>query len=168
MPYYRSVGHVPRKRHVVFSDGAGGYHPEELMGTDGFSNSSALLYHRHSPSALLKAETVTDVRAPLTPNEPLLPMHLRTDLLPEGGDLVTGRRVLLGNEDVVIAHARASDASPLYRNATGDELVYVQSGQGRLETVFGAIEAGEGDYLVIPTSTTHRWQPLGDAPYGLW
>jgi homogentisate 1,2-dioxygenase len=164
MPYYRAVGDVPRKRHVVFHDGDGGYRPEELMGTDGFSNSSSLLYHRHSPSALLEAESVTDVRSALAPNEPLLPVHLRTDLLPEGGDLVTGRRVLLGNDDVVIAHARASDASPLYRNATGDELVYIQSGDGRLETVFGSIDVGAGDYLVIPTSTTHRWQPLGDAP----
>jgi homogentisate 1,2-dioxygenase len=30
--------------------------------------------------------------------------------------------------------------------------------------VFGALEAGEGDYIVIPRATTHRWVPAGDGP----
>src|SRR6476661_7349430 len=101
MPYYRAVGDVPRKRHLVFHDGDGGYYAEELMGIEGFSNNSALLYHRHSPSAIVAAEAVPDTRAAMTANEPLLPMHLRTGDLPVGGDAVTGRRVLLGNADVV-------------------------------------------------------------------
>jgi homogentisate 1,2-dioxygenase len=164
MPYYRSVGAVPRKRHVVFDDGAGSYFHEELMGTEGFSSASALLYHRWSPSALVAAEAVTVDEPALTPNDPLLPMHLRTGDLPPGADLVTERRPLLGNADVVLAFATGTAASPLYRNAVGDELVYVQSGRGRLETVFGALDVGPGDYVVIPTSTTHRWLPGGDEP----
>jgi homogentisate 1,2-dioxygenase len=159
MPYYRAVGDVPHKRHVVFHDGDGGYYAEELMGTDGFSNNSALLYHRRSPSAIVAAEPVPDMRPALTANEPLLPMHLRTGDLPAGGDAVTGRRVLLGNADVVIGHALATEPSPLYRDAIGDELVYVQSGRGVLESVFGPLAVGTGDYVVIPTSATHRWVP---------
>jgi homogentisate 1,2-dioxygenase len=167
MPYYRSVGEVPRKRHVVFHDDNGGYFAEELMGIEGFSNNSALLYHRRSPSAIVAAEAIADSRPALTPNEPLLPMHLRTGELPAGGDAVTGRRVLLGNADIVIAHAMVTEPSPLYRNAVGDELVYVQSGHGVLESVFGALPAGPGDYVVIPTSATHRWVPRGDEPLRL-
>jgi homogentisate 1,2-dioxygenase len=164
MPYYRRVGEIPRKRHVVFDDGAGSYFHEELMGTEGFSSSSALLYHRWSPSALVAAEAVAVDPPVLTPNDPLLPMHLRTGELASGPDLVTGRRALLANADVVVAFATATEASPLYRNARGDELVYVQSGQGVLETVFGALDVGPGDYVVLPTSTTHRWVPAaGDA-----
>jgi homogentisate 1,2-dioxygenase len=159
MPYYRAVGDVPHKRHVVFHDGDGGYYAEELMGTDGFSNNSALLYHRRSPSAIVAAEPVADTRPALTANEPLLPIHLRTGDLPIGGDAVTGRRVLLGNADVVIGHAFATEPSPLYRDAVGDELVYVQSGRGVLESVFGPVAVGRGDYVVIPTSATHRWVP---------
>ena len=164
MPFYRSVGDVPRKRHVVFDDSAGGYFHEELMGIEGFSNSSALLYHRWSPSALVGAESMPVDRGELTPNDPLLPMHLRTGELPAGGDLVTARRPLLGNADVVIAYGAATEPSPLYRNAIGDELVYVQAGRGVLETVFGALPVGPGDYVVIPTSTTHRWVPAAGEP----
>jgi homogentisate 1,2-dioxygenase len=51
----------------------------------------------------------------------------------------------------------ADRTSPLYRNATGDELVYVQAGEGRLESVFGTLDVGHGDYVVVPTSATHRW-----------
>ncbi len=167
MPYYRSVGEVPPKRHVVFHDGNGGYFAEELMGIEGFSNNSALLYHRRSPSAIVAAEAIADSRSALTPNDPLLPMHLRTGDLPTGGDAVTGRRVLLGNPDVVIAHASATEPSALYRNAVGDELVYVQSGQGALESVFGVLSVGPGDYVVIPTSATHRWVPAGGEPLRL-
>jgi homogentisate 1,2-dioxygenase len=163
MPYYRAVGDVPRKRHLVFHDGDGGYYAEELMGIEGFSNNSALLYHRHSPSAIVAAEAVPDTRAALTANEPLLPMHLRTGDLPGGGDAVTGRRVLLGNADVVIGHVVATAPSPLYRDAIGDELVYVQAGRGVLESVFGPLAVDTGDYVVIPTSTTHRWVPDADA-----
>ena len=52
-------------------------------------------------------------------------------------DPVLGRRYLLGNDQVAMAFVAASESSPLYRNATGDELVYVQSGELVLESVFG-------------------------------
>ena len=38
----------------------------------------------------------------------------------------------------------------LYRNAIGDELVYVQSGTAVLESVFGRLPVGAGDYVVDP------------------
>nr|BFE83962.1 hypothetical protein GCM10020093_065630 [Planobispora longispora] len=58
MPYYRVVGDVPRKRHVQFRRPDGGLYAEELMGEEGFSSDSSLLYHRHLPTAIIKAEPV--------------------------------------------------------------------------------------------------------------
>src|SRR6185436_16309144 len=43
MGYYRRVGEVPRKRHIVHRGTDGGVLIEELMGSDGFSAESALL-----------------------------------------------------------------------------------------------------------------------------
>ena len=57
MPSYQRVGDVPRKRHTLHHY-AGAVMFEELMGTDGFSGASALLYHRHSPSAIRSVEAV--------------------------------------------------------------------------------------------------------------
>jgi homogentisate 1,2-dioxygenase len=71
--------------------------------------------------------------------------------------VVTGRQLLLGNDDVVLAVAAASRTSPLYRNAVGDELVFVERGSAVVESVFGRLAVAAGDYVVIPTGTTHRW-----------
>ena len=58
MPYYRRVGEVPPKRHTQFRAPDGHLYAEELMGTEGFSASSALLYHRRPPTALLGADRI--------------------------------------------------------------------------------------------------------------
>jgi homogentisate 1,2-dioxygenase len=170
VPYYRRVGDIPRKRHIRFERPGGGLHSEELMGVEGFSAESALLYHRQPPTAIVKAEAVDEppAAAEVGANRPLLPRHLRTHALPAAGDAVTGRRLLLANDDVRLLLA-APEPGPagvgeLYRNATGDELVYVESGSAVLESVYGALEVGPGDYVVIPTSTTHRWVPTGAEP----
>lgn len=164
MPYYRRVGEVPPKRHTQFRAPDGVLYAEELMGAEGFSSSSSLLYHRRPPTALLSAETVATDPEALRANEPLLPHHLRTAELPDHGDLVTGRRLLLANDDVRISVAHPTDPSPLHRNAAGDELVYLRTGRARLESPFGALDCRSGDYVVIPTGTTHRWVPESGEP----
>ena len=45
-----------------------------------------------------------------------------------------------------------------YRNAQADELVYVAKGAGTLESVFGDLPFGEGDYLVIHRGILHRYR----------
>jgi homogentisate 1,2-dioxygenase len=161
VPYYRRVGDVPAKRHAQFRAPDASLYAEELVGEEGFSSDSSLLYHRHPPTAIVAAEPVAGGEEELSPNRPLLPRHLRTHDLPGAGDLVAGRTLLLANADVRISTVAASDASGLYRNATGDELVFIESGAARLESVFGYLVVGPGDYVVVPTSTTHRWVPSG-------
>lgn len=167
MPHYRAVGDVPRKRHTHHLDASGHRFAEELMGQEGFSSNSSLLYHRHSPSALFAVEPAEFAPAEATPDVPLTPRHIRTRALDEvtGADLVTGRTVLLANADVEVAWVEATADSPLHRNALGDELVYVQHGRGRLDSVFGRLDVGPGDYVVVPASTTHRWL-VTDGPLG--
>ncbi|MFN8168145.1 MAG: homogentisate 1,2-dioxygenase [Candidatus Nanopelagicales bacterium] len=169
MPFYRSVGDVPRKRHTQHRGPDGGLYAEELVGIEGFSHDSALLYHRHIPTAIVDAVAVDDYDHGLEPNLPLLPAHFRTHALgvADGADAVTGRRLLLGNGDVRLGYVAATAPSPLYRNAIGDEVLYVESGSGVVETSYGDLRAGEGDYLVLPTSTTYRVVPDGPEPLRL-
>lgn len=172
MPYYRSAGSIPPKRHTQHRTPEGGLYYEELMGEEGFSSDSSLLYHVNIPSA------VVDVRAwelpdqSLVPNHPLAPRHFSTHALFEGDatevDAVIGRRLLLGNGDVRLAYVVADAPSPLYRNAIGDECLYVESGTATVETLFGDLEVGEGDYVIIPRATTHRVVPTGGAPLRLY
>ncbi|MET0135066.1 MAG: homogentisate 1,2-dioxygenase [Kibdelosporangium sp.] len=166
MPYYRQVGEIPRKRHTQFRAPDGRLYAEELMGVEGFSSDSALLYHRNLPTAIVDAVQVADIRK-TTPNLPLKPRAFKSQELkwesPADVDAVTGRRLLFGNQDVKICFVAATRPSPLYRNAAGDELLYVQSGSALVETIYGPLTVGEGDYVVLPTSCTYRVVP-DDSP----
>ena len=156
--FYARVGDVPRKRHTWHRGGDGSRLHEERMGEEGFSGSSSLLYHLNSPSALAGIEAIDVPDAVLCANHPLAPWHFRASKLAPGDDLVTGRHPLLGNDTVRISWAETTSTSELlYRNAAGDELVYIQSGEATLESVFGALSVSAGDYVIVPRSTTHRW-----------
>ncbi len=165
MPHYRSVGDVPRKRHTRAFGPDRQRLFEELVGTEGFSRESALLYHRCSPSAILGVEPVA-VPDP-APGGGLGPRHFRADRLPPSDDLVTGRHRLLANVDVAIGFASGTEPSPLYRSVQGDELTYLHDGTATLETVQGALEVAAGDYVVVPAGITHRWTPGPDGAAAL-
>jgi homogentisate 1,2-dioxygenase len=167
MAYYRSVGEIPPKRHTAFRQPDGTLYSEELMGEEGFSSDSSLLYHRGIPSAMSDARSWAIPDLTTTPNHPLRPIHLRLPVLfsdtdPSGIDLVTGRRLVLGNGDVRISYVVGSASSPLYRNAIGDECTYIEAGHGVVETTFGGLSFRDRDYVIMPRATVHRWLPDGE------
>jgi homogentisate 1,2-dioxygenase len=168
--YYRTVGEVPKTRHTAFRDDQGQLRYEELMGEEGFSSDSSLLYHSGVPSAIVDSTSWELGDLSTTSNHPLKPRHLklhdlfagraaRDERSVETNNAVDGRRLILGNGDVRISYVLASETSPLYRNAVGDECVYVESGSGTVETVFGVLSYRTGDYVLLPRATTHRWLP---------
>ncbi|MGI8677667.1 MAG: homogentisate 1,2-dioxygenase [Jatrophihabitans sp.] len=164
MAYYQQRGSIPPKRHTQHHDADGSLFYEELVGEEGFSADSSLLYHREIPSALRDARSWGLPDLTTTPNEPLLPRHLTLHALfgdESTGDLILDRRLVLGNDDVRISYAVGAADSPFYRNAIGDECIYIEDGEGVCETVFGPVPFRTGDYVLIPRATTHRFVPDG-------
>ncbi|WP_107770884.1 homogentisate 1,2-dioxygenase [Nocardioides sediminis] len=160
MAHYRSLGTIPPQRHTQHRDAAGRLYYEELMGEEGFSSDSSLLYHLGVPSALVDSTTWELSDQSRTPNHPLKARHLKLHDLETGACAVEGRRLVLGNNDVRINYVvTGTEPSPLYRNAIGDECVFVEQGSGTVETVFGVVAYRAGDYVVVPRATTHRWVP---------
>ncbi|MCW2738181.1 homogentisate 1,2-dioxygenase domain-containing protein [Nocardioides sp.] len=163
MAHYRALGRLPRQRHTQLRDEDGHLFREELMGEEGFSSDSSLLYHRGVPSAITDSQVWELPDQSRTPNHPLKPRHLKLhDLFPagQGACPVEGRRMILGNNDVRIGYVvTGTEPSPLYRNAIGDECVYVEAGTGTVETVFGVVPYRAGDYVLVPRATDHRWVP---------
>src|SRR6478672_8355433 len=109
MAYYRQVGDVPPKRHTQHRRPDGGLYYEELMGEEGFTSDSSLLYHRAIPSAIADATVWEVPDQTVTANHPLKPRHLKLhDLFADNEwkavDAVTGRRLVLGNADVRISY----------------------------------------------------------------
>lgn len=161
MPFYKSVGDIPHKRHTHHFQPDGSRLVEELMGQEGFASASSLLYHRYSPSALVSIDPLATVIEHADADHPVTPRHLQTSLLAASSDLILERHTLLANSDVEVNWLSGSGSSDLYRNADGDELIFVHRGSATVESVFGALNVSQGDYVVIPRSTTHRWTTKG-------
>ena len=58
MPIYHTMGAIPRKRHIAFRKPNGGIYAEELMGHEGFTGTSSLLYHVYPPTTVKSVRRV--------------------------------------------------------------------------------------------------------------
>lgn len=160
MPIYHKLGQIPKKRHVAFRKDGEGIYYEELMGNMGFSGISSLLYHIHRPTTVTRVEKIRDDKWEVDPDPTLRMRHLKTAGLKAGGSATFDRTPLLFNDDVAISFTRPDKTDDFfYRNGQGDEVLYVSDGGGVLESVFGDLEYGQGDYLVIPRGILYRLRP---------
>jgi homogentisate 1,2-dioxygenase len=144
IPWIR--GRVAAQAHVGLPEGT----VEEEYGRGGFFGRYAHLYRRHPPVGW------TRIEGPLRPRA----FDLRRLESEPGGDWLTSRQALLGNDDVVVSLGTLSQPMPyLFRNADSDELLFVHAGVGRLETDFGSLAYEAGDYLVLPRGVSYRLLP---------
>ena len=66
----------------------------------------------------------------------------------------------LGNNEITVSVSRRSRPMPFYfRNADGDEMVFVHRGSGVIETDFGPLQFEKGDYIKLPRAVTYRVVP---------
>ncbi len=163
MPIYHTLGTIPRKRHIVFRKPNGGIYAEELMGHEGFTGTSSLLYHTHPPTTVKSAKRLKMVKLEADEEHSLRHRHFRTSKVKRGGSPTLDRMPLLFNQDIAMYYAEPDrEDSHFYRNAQADELVYVSKGAGVLESVFGELPYREGDYLVIHRGILHRYRLESD------
>jgi homogentisate 1,2-dioxygenase len=164
VPFYQRLGDVPRKRHVQFREN-GTLLTEEVMGLEGFTGNESILYHLHSPCRVMELAGFEPIEHEEWMPEQHAHRHLRTFGVEPEGDEITGRRVLMWNDDVEISLCRPSGTMDYYfRNGEGDEVIFVHEGSGTLETIFGALPYSEGDYVVVPRGTTYRFRPAERPP----
>ena len=160
MPFYHRLGTIPHKRHVQFRQEDGSLFHEELMGIHGFAGIQSILYHRHPPTRVARAELVEEVAIEWEDAGPLRHRHFKTADVPAGGDAVGGRVPLMGNADCLVSIVRPTEAMDYwYRFAHGDEMIFVHDGTGLLESQFGDLRYRPGDYLVVPTGVMYRIVP---------
>ena len=167
MPFYHSLGQIPRKRHIAFRKPDGGLFSEQLVGHEGFTGTSALLYHVHPPTTVVSVKRLCETVLEADDDATLRHRHFRTARAKKGGSPTLGRIPLLFNADVAMLYVEPDQVDEhYYRNAQADELVYVAKGKGNLETQYGDLPFWEGDYLVIHRGIMHRYRfdERGDAP----
>ncbi len=138
-------GRITRQAHVDIPEGT----VEEEVGRKGFFGRYAHLYRRQAPVGWSRIEGE------------LKPHAIDAMKLAEaGGDYLEGRVPLLHNNDCIISSSKIGSAMPYhFRNADGDETLFVHAGTGRIETDYGPLSYEQGDYLVIPRGTVYRLFP---------
>jgi homogentisate 1,2-dioxygenase len=160
MSYYRQLGSIPHKRHTQFRKPDGSLHHEEVMGIHGFAGIQSILYHLHPPTRVREIERYRPAELEYEEPGPLRHRLLRTHDLPAKGDAISGRVPLMGNADVALYVSRPAEPMEYwYRFAHGDDVLFVHEGTGTLETQFGTLRYGPGDYLVLPTGVIWRILP---------
>lgn len=160
MPFYHILGQVPRKRHTVFRRPDGGLYSEQLMGNEGFTGPSSLLYHIHPPTTIKSVRRLRETPYEKDDDLALRHRHFRTrNLQPKGGSPTLDRIPLLFNADIAMLWSEPGlDDEHFFRNAQADEVVYVVEGGGTLESQFGYLDVKQGDYVVLPRGIMHRWR----------
>ncbi len=160
MLHRHTLGRIPPKPHIAFRDEDGRLLMEQCVTREGFNGPFTILYFRTPPTdefaaerfaveGFCPAETIAD--------QPLHRRHVRSQDLKPGGDFLTGRRTLFVNDDLHIGQCKPTEsAERFFSNGDGDELYFVTSGSGWLESVYGRLAFREHDYLLIPKSTPYR------------
>jgi homogentisate 1,2-dioxygenase len=159
-----SRGLIPDKPHTVFEvDGALTF--EHCFTRQGFDGPYTILWHREPPHWV---ETEEDLGVHPGWAEPawqgaLRRCHYLSGDISEGASPFLGRRLLMANPDVGIWVARPTESeATLVANADGDELSFVHSGSGRVESPLGVLPFAQHDYVYVPRGVPHRW--LLDGP----
>lgn len=163
MTFYHRLGEVPHKRHTRFRKPDGTLYREEVMGLEGFSGIQSILYHHYLPPAVVRTEFLGPAAPEYVEFGPIRHRAFATADMPAGGDPVSARRVLLGNEDVTLGISRpAASMDYFYRNQQAYELWFAHEGQGVLRSQFGRLPFGPGDYIIIPYGVTWKMELESD------
>lgn len=158
MPIYHKLGNIPQKRHVQFKKPDGSLYKEQVVGTEGFSGISSILYHINPPTKVKAIKGLTELKRDVWEEKTLRHFHFKTLNAAPEGDPVSGRKVMMFNNDVSLGICNPKDQMEyFYKNGEGDEIIFVHEGKGRIESQYGVLDYHEGDYIVIPRGVIHRF-----------
>ncbi|MBC7903275.1 MAG: homogentisate 1,2-dioxygenase [Gemmatimonadaceae bacterium] len=158
MPHYHTLGSIPHKRHTQFRQPDGTLYSEQLFSTEGFSNDYSLLYHCNPPTQIIRTEAQISV-APVVAEEKMLQHRSFNGFrIAPAKDWLESRKAVLVNNDchIVLAAPQESMKGYFYKNTDADEMIFVHEGSGVLHTMYGDLDFGYGDYLVIPRGTIYQ------------
>jgi homogentisate 1,2-dioxygenase len=158
MPYYHKAGNIPSKRHTQFRKADGGLYSEQLFSTEGFSDDYSILYHIHPPTFIVKCDEPKNMAPEIAEEKMLKHRSFEGFNIQPKADYLESRTPILVNEDLMISLAapQASMNDYFYKNADGDEMIFVHQGSGTVHTCYGELKFGYGDYIVLPRGTIYQ------------
>ncbi len=140
--YYHRQGNIPPKRHTQFRQPDGSLYKED-----------------YPPTRIKKVNPPERYGAKRVENYELKQTHLNTSkVTTTGEDYLAARKVLMMNNDcsISICSPRKRKMDYFYKNAEGDEVIYVHDGKGTLTSPYGKLDLRQGDYIVIPRTVIYK------------
>lgn len=158
MPHYHKAGSIPHKRHTQFRKPDGTLYAEQLFSTEGFSNDYSILYHTYEPTRIISCDEPLDVSPRIAEEKMLKHRSFEGFKVQPEDDYLKSRKPILVNSDcnIVLAAPRKSMTDYFYKNADGDEMIFVHEGSGTVKTCYGELPFGYGDYIVLPRGTIYQ------------
>lgn len=158
MPHYHTLGKIPRKRHTQFRRPDGELYSEQLVSTEGFSDLYSLVYHVHPPTLVLKIDEPYSVEPEIAIEKNLQHRSFRGFDIKPGSDYLKSRIPVLVNNDLNIYLAAPTESMRDYffKNSGADEMIFVHEGEGTLRTMYGDLDFGYGDHLMIPRGIIYQ------------
>ncbi len=160
MAFYVQKGKIPSKRHIQFRKPDGELYAEELVGTEGFSSVSSLVYHCSPPTQVKTIGEPYSIAPEIAVEKHLQSVSLKTfDVQPEK-DYLKSRVMLLVNDDLHLGVAAPTGEKMDYffKNSDADEMIFVHEGKGTVHTVYGDLDFEYGDYIIIPRGTVYQME----------
>ncbi|QND86865.1 Homogentisate 1,2-dioxygenase [Chromobacterium vaccinii] len=143
--YPHREGTISRQAHADFPAEA---IYEREVGRSGFFGPATHLHHKHPPTGWSAWEG------------PLRPRAFDLNELPHGAPAPWDAPLVLHNAQCKLRIWRCDKAmTQLFRNADGDDLLFIHAGSGELFCDYGHLSYRDGDYLLVPRSTSWRIEP---------
>ncbi len=144
---------------------------EQEHGRGGFSGKVAHTYHLYPPTNWLPGETNgLEGFAPRweSPLRPLGGVHHALNMATSDGavDVYRGMARLVANATCAMnVTAPRAPMGYFFEHHSATIVFFVHQGAGTLETTFGPIGYGPGDFLVVPKGITHRFELSAGSHY---
>lgn len=150
IPVRKVEGKASRQAHCDLPDGT----YEREISKEGFFGPASMVYHPKPPTGWSDFEG------------PLRPRAFDLNKLPSDTPSLWASPQILKNVHCETRFWRLDKPMPrLLRNADGDQLLFVHSGQGDLFCDYGHMAFQVGDYIVLPRGTVWRLEPKGTAEF---
>jgi homogentisate 1,2-dioxygenase len=148
IPVRGAQGTHSRQAHADMPEGT----YEREVSKEGFFGPAAFFHHRRPPTGWTRFEG------------PLRPRAFDLAALNEDAPSPWDAPRILGNAHLEIRFWKLAAPMPaLARNADGDQLLFVHTGEGELYCDYGRLAFTAGDYLYLPRGTMWRLSPRDGA-----
>ncbi len=158
MSHYYKLGKIPHKRHTQYRKPDGSLYSEQLVSTEGFSDTYSITYHHYPPTNVIGIDEPWSVAPQVAVDNNMQHRSISGFKAKPADDYLKSRVPVMVNDDLYIhvAAPRKSMTNYFFKNSSAHEMIFVHEGEGVLKTMYGNIPFSYGDHLSVPRGVIYQ------------